>query len=232
MALRSRLLSAATQQRPCAAAAALRGSGRARPGWAAGSTAGGFGASSSGRGAAAAAQRAGGGAPAVKEVPVVDTLEWSSPLQIIKYPDPRLRAVNARVGAVDPQRLLALAAEMFDLMYHECLLEARAERVDVRYHDVSGALHEKTLRGWVARIFQHEYDHLQGVLYHDRMKAGELAKVRERIVALEEEFVAANPGVAVRRLGAEGGGGGGGGGGAKGFGGGGAKGFGGGKAKR
>lgn len=31
----------------------------------------------------------------------------------------------------------------------------------MRYYDVDGAQHEKTLRGWVARIFQHEYDHLQ-----------------------------------------------------------------------
>lgn len=47
----------------------------------------------------------------------VDTIEWQSPLQIIKYPDPRLRAVNARIGAVDPQLLLKLAGEMFELMY-------------------------------------------------------------------------------------------------------------------
>lgn len=40
----------------------------------------------------------------------------------------------------------------------------------------------------------------QGVLYTDRMKPGALAKVRERVVALEEAFVSAHPGVAVRRL--------------------------------
>lgn len=32
------------------------------------------------------------------------------------------------------------------------------------------------------------------------MKPGELAKIRERIILLEEEFTAANPGVAVQRL--------------------------------
>jgi peptide deformylase len=31
----------------------------------------------------------------------------------------------------------------------------------VRYYDVAGQLQEKTLKGWVARIFQHEFDHLQ-----------------------------------------------------------------------
>lgn len=67
------------------------------------------------------------------------------------------------------------------------------------------------------------------------MKASELAKVRDRVVAMEESFMAANPGVAVQRLGAaSGGGGGGSGSAAKGFGGGGggAKGFGGGKGAR
>jgi len=40
----------------------------------------------------------------------------------------------------------------------------------------------------------------QGVLYHDRMKPAALSKIRERLVALEEEFIAANPGVEVQRV--------------------------------
>ena len=28
---------------------------------------------------------------------------------------------------------------------------------------------EKSAEGWLARIFQHEYDHLDGVLYADRL---------------------------------------------------------------
>ena len=27
-------------------------------------------------------------------------------------------------------------------------------------------------RGWLARIFQHEYDHIRGVLYADRLRRG------------------------------------------------------------
>ncbi len=34
------------------------------------------------------------------------------------------------------------------------------------------------LNGWEARIFQHEFDHLTGTLFHDRMKPIELEKVR------------------------------------------------------
>jgi hypothetical protein len=41
---------------------------------------------------------------------------------------------------------------------------------------------------------------LQGVLYHDRMKSAELEKIRLELVALEEAFAAANPGVAIQRV--------------------------------
>lgn len=258
MALRSRLLGAAAHK-PHAAMLRVGGFSSCTPCPAFGSKSGKTGNSSSNRAVATMAQRATGSVQA-KEVPVVDSLEWARPLHIIKYPDPRLRAANARVGAVPKQQLLQLASEMFELMYLDdgvglaapqvgvnvrlmvfnehgpeakggpsetvlvnpeivmaskktevdeegCLSfpkiyadVERASSIEVRYYDVDGNLQETSLKGWVARIFQHEYDHLQGTLYHDRMKASELAKVRERIVALEEAFVAANPGVYVQRL--------------------------------
>ena len=43
-------------------------------------------------------------------------IEWQSPLSIIQYPDPRLRAVNGRVGAFD-ESLARLSREMFEVMY-------------------------------------------------------------------------------------------------------------------
>eukprot|EP00955_Chlamydomonas_euryale_P059440 357392-Chlamydomonas_euryale.AAC.12 len=83
---------------------------------------------------------------------------------------------------------------------------------------------------WIARIFQHEYDHLQvtnrlavlatarenapprqhfaeqmqsimtGTLFHDRMSKDVLTTVRDKLVALEDTFEAANPGVKIQRL--------------------------------
>ena len=35
--------------------------------------------------------------------------------------------------------------------------------------DLDGSSYEIRATGWLARIFQHEYDHLQGVLYADRL---------------------------------------------------------------
>lgn len=46
----------------------------------------------------------------------VEKLQWSTPLSIIKYPDPRLRAVNARVAVFD-DTLKQLANQMFEIMY-------------------------------------------------------------------------------------------------------------------
>ncbi len=45
----------------------------------------------------------------------------------------------------------------------------RSERAVLTALDLSGAPYEVDARGWLARIFQHEYDHLDGILYADRL---------------------------------------------------------------
>ncbi|WP_092017311.1 peptide deformylase [Brevibacterium siliguriense] len=45
----------------------------------------------------------------------------------------------------------------------------RADRVTVNGFDESGAPVTLSADGWFARIMQHEYDHLQGTLYVDRL---------------------------------------------------------------
>lgn len=47
----------------------------------------------------------------------------------------------------------------------------RPGKVEVRYRDLNFDWHQETLDGIEARIFQHEYDHLQGVLFIDRLSA-------------------------------------------------------------
>jgi peptide deformylase len=46
----------------------------------------------------------------------VDNLQWQAPLAIIRYPDPRLRAVNAKIGVFD-DKLRQLAKQMLEVMY-------------------------------------------------------------------------------------------------------------------
>lgn len=45
----------------------------------------------------------------------------------------------------------------------------RSDRVLLSATDLNGNEFEIEAKGWLARIFQHEYDHLLGVLYTDRL---------------------------------------------------------------
>lgn len=47
----------------------------------------------------------------------------------------------------------------------------RPDKVHVRYQNLEGELVDETLIGTAARVFQHEFDHLQGVLFIDRVTA-------------------------------------------------------------
>ncbi len=45
----------------------------------------------------------------------------------------------------------------------------RPQFVRVTHQDLSGTTHVLELKGFLATVFQHEFDHLDGVLYVDRM---------------------------------------------------------------
>jgi len=46
----------------------------------------------------------------------------------------------------------------------------RHAQIKVQYHDLNGNLISDTLVGFIARIFQHEYDHIQGITLLERSK--------------------------------------------------------------
>lgn len=48
-------------------------------------------------------------------------------------------------------------------------LVPRSETIDVQYQDREGKTVKKKYHDFVARIFQHEYDHLEGIMFIDRM---------------------------------------------------------------
>lgn len=48
-------------------------------------------------------------------------------------------------------------------------LVPRYEAIEIEYTDPSGKLQRRELSGFVARIFQHELDHLEGVVFLDRL---------------------------------------------------------------
>jgi peptide deformylase len=45
----------------------------------------------------------------------------------------------------------------------------RKKEITIRYRDENFELHEETLSGLRARVVQHEYDHIEGILFTDRM---------------------------------------------------------------
>ena len=50
-------------------------------------------------------------------------------------------------------------------------LVSRQQRIGVRYLSRAGESKEDEFGSFLARIFQHEFDHLQGVVYVDRMES-------------------------------------------------------------
>jgi peptide deformylase len=65
---------------------------------------------------------------------------------------------------------------------------ARAARVAVRYADVQGRGRELEAEGFGARALLHEIDHLDGILYVDRLSRLKRKLVRERFRKLHREL--------------------------------------------
>jgi peptide deformylase len=63
---------------------------------------------------------------------------------------------------------------------------SRAEKIRVRAQDRFGRKMRLRLTGWTARIFQHEIDHLNGILYIDKLTAKENFWTEEEFQAMQE----------------------------------------------
>ena len=64
----------------------------------------------------------------------------------------------------------------------------RAKWIKVEALNLKGKKIKKKFKGWEARIFQHEYDHLDGVVYIDRLSEDGRGEVQSRLDELIEEF--------------------------------------------
>jgi peptide deformylase len=63
----------------------------------------------------------------------------------------------------------------------------RPDRVRVRYQDVQGHTHTLECTGLLSRCVQHEADHLNGVLFIDRMDKSTLARLEPALKALKKQ---------------------------------------------
>ena len=63
----------------------------------------------------------------------------------------------------------------------------RPERILVRYQDLDGVRHELECDGLLARCIQHEADHLDGILFTERMEKKVYAQVKAEVQALKKK---------------------------------------------
>ncbi|KAA8548117.1 hypothetical protein F0562_004622 [Nyssa sinensis] len=64
----------------------------------------------------------------------------------------------------------------------------RPESVKIDARDITGARFVVNLSGLPARVFQHEFDHLQGILFFDRMTDEVIDSIRAELQALEKKY--------------------------------------------
>ena len=168
-------------------------------------------------------------------------------MELVYYPDPRLREPSRKVSTPDAE-LLAAVPQMFEIMYKargiglagpqaglgrrivvanltgdpqkddqeqvfinpEIVDQAgelreeegclslpgiaaqiqRAEKVLVRYRDLKGKTVEREAEMLESRLFQHEIDHLDGILIVDKMTPADRKQWALLIKELEEDFKA------------------------------------------
>jgi peptide deformylase len=88
-----------------------------------------------------------------------------------RYPDAPLLPISV---IINPE--IHNTSEQQALGWEGCLsvkgkraLVARYTSIDVSYLDEAGTKYHKTLTGFLARIFQHELDHLDGITFIERL---------------------------------------------------------------
>ncbi len=70
-------------------------------------------------------------------------------------------------------------------------VRAEVERhidITISYQDLTGAAQTLKANGWLARVIQHEMDHLEGVLMVDRLSTADKLRVRPELEKMEQRF--------------------------------------------
>lgn len=63
----------------------------------------------------------------------------------------------------------------------------RAERIELHYQDLDGKAHRMVAAGWMARVIQHEVDHLNGVLFIDHMETRQKRMMDSKLKRLKRQ---------------------------------------------
>ena len=91
--------------------------------------------------------------------------------------------------------VLSKPSKETEVMLEGCMslpnLHVEVERpvsIHVRYQNLKGEFIEEELKGFRARMFMHENDHLNGVLHIDRMHPKERKKIEPILKAMKEKY--------------------------------------------
>ncbi len=60
---------------------------------------------------------------------------------------------------------------------------ARPDKIEIKYQDETGKEYTEILDEWPARVVQHEYDHIEGVLFVDR-----ISPIKRKVLQLKGEI--------------------------------------------
>ena len=71
------------------------------------------------------------------------------------------------------------------------LIAERYDKIKVRYYDINGKKIQKTLKGFLSRLFQHELDHLNGVLMVENSKIKKVFRIsdNEKVISLYSDLI-------------------------------------------
>ena len=65
----------------------------------------------------------------------------------------------------------------------------RQEKITIEYQDEAFKTHTKTLEGLAARVFQHEYDHIEGILFTDKLSSLKKRLIKKKLEKTMLQFV-------------------------------------------
>lgn len=68
----------------------------------------------------------------------------------------------------------------------------RPETIVLRYEDENRVQHEETFSGMTARVIQHEYDHLEGILFTDHLSGFKKQLIKGKLTRISKGDVSAD----------------------------------------
>ncbi|MEI6865944.1 peptide deformylase [Flavicella sp.] len=68
----------------------------------------------------------------------------------------------------------------------------RKEQITIEYQDENFNKQTKTLNGLVARVFQHEYDHIEGILFTDKLSSLKKRLLKKKLANISKGKITAD----------------------------------------